>query len=83
MADSELMLKTKIRILSVFTGKTSRQFWSSMDNGDLIEITTTVESIGKYAQTFNLENLSQRRRYSMNGGELAAILRKTIWEYES
>lgn len=52
-----LWLKSKFKVLEKYKGKSKFLFWSNLEVGDIIEISTKMES-GHYAHTFFANRLT-------------------------
>lgn len=79
------MKKDDIRLRGVIvvteTFKTTAQFWKEVKEGDEVEIITTVEANGEYAQSYSLTNLNSGDKHGTSGGILANQLRRLKYEF--
>lgn len=81
-----IILKTKIRIISPFSGKSKFKFWSMLEVGDIVELSTQLKPIargshsGLYATTIHFNLVDPEAKRKKRNSEFG---REAIWFSDS
>lgn len=58
-----MILKTRVKILSEYTGKSKFEFWNDLSVDDIIELRLKLKNLGHYKNTIHLTNITNNSTF--------------------
>ena len=71
-----MKLSKKVRVTEEFNGKSQDPFWEKLQVDDLLEVSTRIGWVGRYAMDAYIENLTTGEHTKTTGGRFIQLFNK-------